>query len=62
MNLIIKSRRGGYDGRKGITMTMTTFIIIIGLVLLTTSAISDAIALLKWLYEHDRRKRSNERK
>ena len=43
-------------------MSMTTFILIVGLVLLTMSAISDAIALLKWLYEHDRRKRSNEQK
>ena len=34
-------------------MSMTAFIIIVGLVLLTMSAISDAIALLKWLYEHD---------
>ena len=37
-------------------MSMATFILIVGLVLLTMSAISDAIALLKWLYEHDRRK------
>lgn len=35
---------------------MTGFVIIVGLALLTMSAISDAIALLKWLYEHDRRK------
>ena len=34
---------------------MTGFVIIVGLVLLTMSAISDAIALLKWIYEHDRR-------
>ena len=32
---------------------MTTFILIVGLVLLTMSAISDAIALLKWMYEQD---------
>ena len=37
-------------------MSMTAFIIIVGLVLLTMSAISDAIAMLKWLYEHDRGK------
>ena len=37
-------------------MSMTTFILIVGLVLLTLAAINDAIALLKWLYEHDRRK------
>lgn len=43
-------------------MSMTTFILIVGLVLLTMVAISDAIALLKWMYEQDRRKRSNERK
>ena len=35
-------------------MSMTAFIIIVGLVLLTMSAISDAIALLNWLYEQDR--------
>ena len=34
-------------------MSMTTFILIVGLVLLTMSAISDAIALLVRLYEHD---------
>ena len=38
-------------------MSMTTFIIIVGLVLLTMSAISDAIALLIRLYEHDNRRR-----
>ena len=43
-------------------MSMATFIIIVGLALLTMSAISDAIALLNWMYEHYRRKRSNERK
>ena len=32
---------------------MTAFIIIVGLVLLTMSAVSDTVALLKWLYEHD---------
>ena len=37
-------------------MSITTFILIVGLVLLAMSAISDAIALLKWLYEHDRRR------
>ena len=34
-------------------MPMTTFILIVGLVLLTMSAISDAVALLKWLYKYD---------
>ena len=34
---------------------MTVFVIIVGLVLLTMSAISEAIELLRWLYEHDRR-------
>ena len=43
-------------------MSMTTFILIVGLVLLTMFAIDEAIALLNWMYEHDRRKRSNERK
>ena len=37
-------------------MSMTTFILIVGLVLLAMVAINDAIALLVWLYEHDRRK------
>ena len=35
---------------------MTGFVIIVGLVLLTMAAISDVAALLKWMYEHDRRK------
>ena len=35
---------------------MTVFVIIVGLVLLTSAAISEAVELLKWLYEHDRRK------
>ena len=35
---------------------MTGFILIVGLVLLTLAAISEAIELLKWLYEHDRRR------
>ena len=34
---------------------MTAFILIVGLVLLTLAAISEAIELLKWLYEHGRR-------
>ena len=37
-------------------MTMTGFVIIVGLFLLTAAAISEAVELLKWLYEHDRRK------
>lgn len=36
-------------------MSMTAFILIVGLVLLTMSAISDAAALLKWLYEKDQK-------
>ena len=36
-------------------MAMTAFILIVGLVLLTMSAISDTIRLLVWLYEIDRR-------
>ena len=36
-------------------MSMTTFILIVGLVLLAMSAISDAAALLEWLYEQDRK-------
>ena len=35
---------------------MNVFVIIVGLVLLTAAAISEAVELLKWLYEHDRRK------
>ena len=35
---------------------MTVFVIVVGLVLLTMAAISEAVELLKWLYEHDRRK------
>ena len=35
---------------------MTGFILIVGLVLLTAAAISEAVELLRWLYEHDRRK------
>ena len=35
---------------------MTVFVIIVGLVLLTMAAISEAIELLKWMYEHDRRR------
>ena len=32
---------------------MTGFVIIVGLVLLTMAAVSEAIELLKWLYEQD---------
>ena len=35
---------------------MTGFVIIVGLVLLTMAAISEAVELLKWMYEHDRRR------
>ena len=41
-------------------MTMTTFIIIVGLVLLTMFAINEAIALLIRLYEHDTRHKRGE--
>lgn len=34
-------------------MSMTAFILIVGLVLLTMAAINEAIVLLMWLYEHD---------
>ena len=37
-------------------MSLNAFIIIVGLVLLTMAAISDAAALLKWLYEQDQRR------
>ena len=36
-------------------MSMTIFIIIVGLVLLTMFAINEAIVLLVWLYQIDRR-------
>lgn len=35
---------------------MTGFVLIVGLVLLTLAAICEGAELLKWLYEHDRRK------
>lgn len=39
---------------------MTVFVIIVGLVLLTMVVISEAIRLMSWFYEHDRR-HGNER-
>lgn len=42
---------------RSLTMSMTIFILIVGLVLLTMSAISDAIALLNWMYEQDRKRK-----
>ena len=42
-------------------MSMTAFILIVGLVLLTMSAISDAVALLTWIYEQDRKHKRTER-
>ena len=39
---------------------MTGFVIIVGLVLLTMAAISEAVELLKWLEERERR-HGNER-
>ena len=42
-------------------MSMTVFILIVGLVLITMSAISDAAALLKWMYEQDQRHKQNKR-
>ena len=38
-------------------MTMTTFILIVGVVLLTLAAINEAIVLLVGLYEHDNHRR-----
>ena len=38
-------------------MSMTTFILIVGLVLITMFAINEAIALLIRLYEHDNSRR-----
>ena len=39
------------------SMSMTTFILIVGMVLLTLAAINEAIVLLVWLYEHDNHRR-----
>ena len=36
-------------------MSMTTFILIVGLVLIAMAAINEAIRLLVWLYKIDRR-------
>lgn len=38
-------------------MSMTAFILIVGLVLLTLAAINEAIVLLVWLYEHGNHRR-----
>ena len=38
-------------------MSMTAFILIVGLVLLTMAAINEAIVLLVLLYEHDNHRR-----
>ena len=39
--------------KENIIMSMTAFILIVGLVLLTLAAINEAIALLKCMYEQD---------
>lgn len=50
------------DGAGGeLTMSMTTFILIVGLVLLTLAAINETIALLTGLYEQDRKHKRTER-
>ena len=36
-------------------MTLNVFVLIVGLVLLTMAAINEAVRLLEWLYENDRR-------
>ena len=38
-------------------MTMTGFVIIVGLFLLTAAAISEAVELIKWLEERERRRK-----
>ena len=38
-------------------MSMTAFILIVGLVLLTLAAINEALVMLVWLYEHDNHRR-----
>ena len=42
-------------------MSMTTFILIVGMVLLTLAAINEAIVLLNRLYEQDQRHKANKR-
>ena len=53
------------DGRcstiGGETLSMTTFILIVGLVLLVMFAINEAIVLLKWMYEQDRTRKGTQR-
>ena len=41
-------------------MSMTVFILIVGLVLLMMAAINEAIVLLVWLYEHDNHSRRSD--
>ena len=36
-------------------MSMTTFILIVGMVLLMMAILSEAVRLLEWLYQNDRR-------
>lgn len=43
-------------------MSMTAFILIVGLALLTMAAINEAIALLKWIYEQDSKHKRTERR
>ena len=43
--------------KRGETMSMTAFILIVGLALLTMAAINEAIRLLNWLYEQDQRRK-----
>ena len=38
-------------------MSMTTFILIVGLVLLMMAILSEAVRLLAWLYQINRRKK-----
>ena len=52
---VVRYRRKLKNGVQ--TMPMTTFILIVGLVLLTMAAINEAIALLVWLYEQDRKRK-----
>ena len=41
-------------------MSMTAFILIVGLVLLALAAINEAIVLLVWFYEHGNHHRGGE--
>ena len=59
MPLVVRYRQKLKNG--GAYMALNVFILIVGLVLLTMSAISDAAELLKRMYEQDREHKRTER-